>query len=44
MAKEKEKPTKSKKVNWMRPHECMNCKKTTTFLLCNYCGKISIKS
>ena len=32
-----------KKAEWQKKHICVYCKKWTSFLLCNFCGRYSIK-
>lgn len=31
-----------KKADWQRPHACKVCKRITSFLLCNFCQKLSV--
>lgn len=42
--KQKEKEKKGNKPEWQSSHECVSCKKTTSFLLCEHCKKFSIKN
>lgn len=42
MGDPKNKKTKYAKPDWTRPHECKNCKETTSFLVCTWCNKMSI--
>lgn len=37
------KETRTKKANWQTEHECANCKEKVRSLICNKCGKMSIK-
>ena len=38
-----EKKSKSKKVDWQRPHKCFHCRTITSMIICHSCGKTSIK-
>lgn len=40
--KEEKKP-KNKKPKWASDHQCINCKKIVSTLLCPECNKISVK-
>lgn len=42
MAKKRETPS-GKKVDWRKPHRCVACGETTGMLLCDKCGKFSVK-
>ena len=32
------------KAVWQKKHECKNCKRETMMLLCEHCGKLSVKT
>jgi 5-methylcytosine-specific restriction endonuclease McrA len=38
------KKIKAKKADWMIEHQCINCKKKTRQLICEHCGKLSVKT
>lgn len=40
--KENNKSEKSKKANWQKDHQCKNCKRIISTLLCSHCGKVSV--
>lgn len=40
--KENNKKSKSKKADWQKPHDCKNCKREVSSLLCTSCGRMSI--
>lgn len=35
---------KNNKPVWQEAHKCISCKKITRFLMCNFCGKLSISA
>ncbi len=43
MFNKKKQTSKNKKSDWRKPHQCINCKQTTGMLLCDKCGKMSVK-
>jgi hypothetical protein len=38
-----EKKKKTRKADWSKPHQCVNCKTMTSMYICHNCGKVSIK-
>lgn len=32
----------TKKAEWQKLHQCKNCKRFTSLLYCNFCGKLSV--
>jgi len=40
----KEEKKTLKKLAWQVKHQCINCKQIASMLLCEHCGKLSIKS
>ena len=43
MGDPKNKKTKNKKAEWQLPHKCISCKNLTSQLICENCGRLSIK-